>query len=128
MITTVYLYQWQVQWMDSNGKNRSDFIRGAVSRLIEIENGYDRRLEGLKKTHDELLSRVASLEAEILEVELEGKRAYDEAESDKVRSLIRRIRLVHGIDDRNQIFSMVLEKTDLPSSLLWELIDSQHKL
>ena len=114
--------------MDSNGKNRSDFIRGAVSRLIEIENGYDRRLEGLKKTHDELLSRVASLEAEILEVELEGKRAYDEAESDKVRSLIRRIRLVDGIDDRNQIFSMVLEKTDLPSSLLWELIDSQHKL
>jgi Arc/MetJ-type ribon-helix-helix transcriptional regulator len=77
-IITVYLYSWQVKWLKENGRNRSDFIREAVTEAIENEAGSERRVGKLRERKQQLLDEIEMIDIEIETAKVkEGERRHE---------------------------------------------------
>jgi len=85
VITTVYIYNRQLVWMEEKKKNRSEFIRHAIDIAIDEESGSERQLNSLIKRKADLTVEMQRIDEDI------GKLSYAKSQAD-VESMRRDIK------------------------------------
>jgi len=122
-ITTVYLYNWQRQWMREHGVNRSEFVRTALTSLIESENNFERRIKRLTEEKLDMERRLEEIGDLMDDVKAQRHQSALAAETKRVETKITREMVIAGNRKPRSLHDVLADETELlTDEELWDII------
>ena len=122
-ITTVYLYNWQRQWMREHGVNRSEFVRTALTNLIESENNFERRIKRLTEEKLDMERCLEEIDELMEDVRAQRHRSALAAETKRIEKKITREMVIAGNRKPRSLHDILAPEIELlTDEELWDII------